>query len=142
MIADGNLVASIHLVGRNVYLAAIDRDVPVANHLARLAARDCKAQPVGHVVQAALKLLNQQLAGHALRAVGLLVVLAKLPFEREVHALGLLLLVQLQAVAHDLGLAVLAVLPGGKVALLHGAAIRGTFSALQKKLGAFAAAKA
>ncbi len=52
---------------------------------------------------------------------GLLVVGAELAFEREVDALCLLLFAQLQAVAYNLRLAVLAVLAGGKVALLNGA---------------------
>ena len=56
-------------------------NVAVANNLAGLAARDGKAQPEGHVVQAALQLLDQQFAGDALCAVGLLVVLAELAFE-------------------------------------------------------------
>ena len=98
-------------------------NVAVANDLAGLAARDGKAQPVGHVVQTALQLLDEQFAGDAAGAVGLLVVLAELAFEREVHALGLLLLVQLQAVAHDLGLAIFAVLAGRKVALLDRATV-------------------
>ena len=49
---------------------------------------------------------------------------------------------QLQAIAHDLGLAVLAVLAGRKVALLQRATVGGALGALQKKLGAFATAKA
>jgi hypothetical protein len=48
----------------------------------------------------------------------------------------------LQAVAYDLSPAVLAMLAGRKVALLDGATIRGTLGTFQKKLGAFAAAKA
>ena len=107
----------------NVHLPAVDLHVAVTDHLAGLAARDGEAEPVGNVVEAALQLLDQQFAGDAGGAVGLLVVLAELAFEGEVHALGLLLLVQLQAVAHDLGLAILAVLARGEVALLDGAAI-------------------
>ena len=87
-------------------------------------------------------MLNQQFTGDALCAIGLLVVGAELAFEREVHTLGLLLLVQLQAVANDLRLAVFAVLAGRKVALLNRATVRCTFGALQKELGAFATAKA
>jgi len=49
---------------------------------------------------------------------------------------------QLEAVAYDLGLAVLAVHAGRKVALLQGATVGKAFGALQKKLGAFATAKA
>ena len=53
------------------------------------------------------------------RAGCLLVVGAELAFQREVDALGLLLLAQLQTVAYDLRLAVAAVLAGGEVALLN-----------------------
>jgi hypothetical protein len=123
-------------------LLAIDGDVAVTNHLPCLTPRDGKAQPVGHVVQAPLELLDEQFAGDAGGAVGLFVVLAELAFEREVHALGLLLLMQLQAVAHDLGLAILAVHARGKVALLNRATVGKALGALQKKLGAFATAKA
>jgi hypothetical protein len=49
---------------------------------------------------------------------------------------------QLEAVAHDLGLAVLAVLARGEVALLDRATISVALGALQKELGAFATAKA
>jgi hypothetical protein len=50
--------------------------------------------------------------------------------------------VQLQAVAHNLGLAILAVHARGEIALLNGAAVREALGTLQKKLGAFATAKA
>jgi hypothetical protein len=53
-----------------------------------------------------------------------------------------LLFAQLEAVAYDLGLAVAAVLAGGKVALLNRAFFREALRALQKELGAFATAKA
>jgi hypothetical protein len=49
---------------------------------------------------------------------------------------------QLQAVAHDLGFAILAVLAGREVALLDRATVGSALGALQKKLGAFATAKA
>ncbi len=141
-LADGDFVADVHLVGRNVHLPAVDGDVAVANHLARLTPRDGKAKTESHVVQAPFELLNQQFAGDARGAVGLFVVLAELAFEGEVHALGLLLFVQLQAVAHNFGLAVFAVLAGSKIALFNWTAIGGAFGALQKELGAFATAKA
>ena len=117
-------------------------NVPVANDLAGLAAGNGKAEAVSDVIQAALQLLDQQFAGDALGTAGLLVVGAELAFEGEVDALGLLLLTQLQAVADDLGLAVLAVLAGRKVALLNGAIVGEAFGALQKELRAFATAKA
>jgi hypothetical protein len=49
---------------------------------------------------------------------------------------------QLQAVAYDFGLAIFTVHARRKVALLNRAAVRETLGALQKKFGAFAAAKA
>ena len=114
----------------------------VADDLASLAAREGESQPEGHIVQAALQLLNQQFAGDAGCLVGLLIVGAELAFQREVHALGLLLLVQLQAVANNLGLAVLAVHAGRKVAFLQGATVGSAFCALQKKFGSLATAEA
>ena len=132
--AECDLVAHVHLVRGNVDLAAVDLNVAVANDLASLAARDGEAEPEGHVVQAPLQLLDEQFAGDARGAVGLLVVLAELAFEREVHALGLLLLVQLQAVAHDLGLAVFAVLAGGEVALLDRATVGEALVPFKKSL--------
>ncbi len=115
---NANLVAHAHLERRNVDLAAIHFDVAVANDLAGLTARNGEAETESHVVKTALKLLDQQLAGDALRAAGLLVIRAELALKREVDALGLLLFAQLQAVAYDLGLAVAAVLAGREVALL------------------------
>src|SRR5208282_4259013 len=102
----------------------------------RLAARDGISQAVRDIVEAPLQLLNEQLAGNAGCAAGLLVVLAELAFQREIHALGLLLLMQLQAIAHDLGFAVFAVLTRRKIALLQRAAVRGALGAFQKQLGA------
>ena len=83
--------------------------------------RGGEAQAVDDVVETALELLQQDLAGDALGAAGLLEVVAELAFQHEVDALGLLLFAQLQAVADDLGLAVFAMLAGNEVALLDGA---------------------
>jgi hypothetical protein len=49
---------------------------------------------------------------------------------------------QLQAIAHYLGLAVLAVLAGREVALLQRATVRGTFGTLQKEFGCLSTAEA
>src|SRR6266550_4751983 len=87
-------------------------------------------------------LLQQQFAGDAGTARGLLEVVAELVFQREVDALGLLLFAQLQAVTHNLGLAVFTVLAGGEVALLHRTLVGKTLGAFQEKLHAFATAKA
>jgi hypothetical protein len=82
----------------------------------RACARDGRqAEAVEHVVQAALQQLEQRLAGDAARPVRHLEVAAELVLEHAVDALDLLLLAQLQPVAHDLRLAQLAVLAGGRL---------------------------
>jgi hypothetical protein len=58
----------------------------VANDLASQTARCGKAEAISYVVQTALKLLDEALAGNALRARRLLVVLAELTFEGEIDA--------------------------------------------------------
>ena len=87
----------------------------VAHELPRLRARGREAEAVDHVVEAPLEQLQQRLAGDAARAVGHLEVAPELVLEHPVDALDLLLLAQLQAVAHELRLAQLAVLPGGRL---------------------------
>ena len=142
ILADGDGIAYAHLEGRNVHLAAIHFDMPVTNHLASLTATDRESKTESHIVQTALKLLDEQFAGDASGLVGLLVVGAELGLEREVDALGLLLFAQLQAVAYDLGLAALAMLAGSEIALLERALVAETLGAFEEKLGAFATAKA
>ena len=71
---------------------------------------------------------------------GLLEVVAELAFLGEVHALGFLLLAQLQAVAYDFGFAVFAVLAGSKVALFDGTLIAEALGAFEEQLHALAAA--
>src|ERR1700678_4443836 len=141
-LANGDGVSHADLVRRNVHLAAIHFDMSVANHLAGLAAADGESETEGHVVQTTLKLLNEQVAGDASCLVGLLIVGAELGLEGEVDALGLLLFPQLQAVAHNLGLAALAMLARSEVALFERATVAEAFGALQKEFGAFTTAKA
>ncbi len=120
--ADRDLVADLDLKRRDVDLAAVDLKVTVTDDLTSLAAAHCKAEAIGDVVEAGLKLLEQEFARDAGLVGGLLVVSAELGLEGEVDALGLLLLTKLQTVADDLlDFAGLAVLAGGKVALLDGA---------------------
>ena len=113
----------------------------VADDLTSLTSRDRITQTVGHVVETTLKLLQQQFAGYTGTLVGLLVVLAELTFEREVNALGLLLLTQLQAVAHDLLGARLAVLARGEIALVDSTLVREATRTLEEQLDAIAPAK-
>src|SRR5439155_26517463 len=97
-------------------------------------------EPMNQCKQEALKLAQQQLAGHALRPCCLLEVVAELAFLREVNTLGLLLLAQLQTVAYDFSFAVLPMLAGSKVALLNRTFIGETLWPLEEQLHALAAA--
>ena len=86
-------------------------------------------------------MLQQQLAGHALRPRGLLKVIAELPFLGKVHPLGFLLFAQLQAVTHDFSFAVFTVLTRSEVAFFNGTLIAKALRAFEKQLHAFAAAE-
>ena len=79
----------------------------------------------------ALEQLEQRDAGNPARALGRLEVSTKLIFEDAVDALDLLLLAQLQAVAGQLRLPRLAVLPGREVTLLDRALLRVAALALE-----------
>src|SRR5271167_577867 len=130
--ADGDLLADTYLVRGDVDLAAIHLNVSVTHQLAGLAAGHAESQAIDHVVQAALQLLQEQFAGDALGARGLLEVITELAFLGEVNTLGLLFLSKLQAVAHDLRLAVLAMLARSKIALLDGTLIAEAFGAFEE----------
>jgi hypothetical protein len=115
----------------------------VTDDLASLATAEREAQTVDNVVETRLQLLQQQFAGHAGLVRSLLVVGAELRLQREVDALGLLLLAQLQTVAHNLlHLARLAMLSRGEVALLNGALLGEALGSLEEKFRAVAAAEA
>jgi hypothetical protein len=58
----------------------------------------------------------------------------------EVDALGFLLLAELQAIAHNLCLAIFAVLAGSEIALFDRTLVGETFCALEKQLHSLAAA--
>src|SRR6185437_44806 len=142
-LADRDLIADLALEARDVDLAAVHLHVAVANKLAGLAARNREAEAVGDVVETGLELLQQQFAGDAGLVRGLLIVGAELRLEGEVHALGLLLLTQLQTIADELlDLLRLAVLAGGEVALFDGALVGKALRALEEQLLTVAAAEA
>src|SRR5690349_7108431 len=142
VVTNNDFFADRNLIRRNVYLAPVYGNVSVTNKLASLAARNREAQAIDHVVEATLELFEQLRAGYALGARGLLEIVAELFFQREVDALGLLLLAELETVANDFGFAVFSVLSGSEVALLDGALIAEALGALEKKFHAFASAKA
>ena len=100
-----------------LHFAAVDLEVAVADHLARLRAAGAEAHAVDDVVQTALlEHAEQVFAGDALHRAGLLEHVAELRFEQAVIPAGLLLFAKLQAVADDLRLSILAVLAGNEVA--------------------------
>src|SRR5437763_2694257 len=142
VLANGDLVSDAYLKCRNVDLAAVYGDVPVANYLTRLASRSCKTHAVGDVIEATLKLLQEEFAGDTRLAGGSFEVVAELLFQREIDALGLLLLTELESVANDLGFAVFSVLSGGEIALLYRTLFSETLCSLEEQLHAFATAKA
>src|ERR1017187_9994297 len=141
-LAHGNFFAGTHLVGRNVDLLAIDLHVTVADQLTGLAPRYGKAEAVDHVIEAALQLLQQYLAGDASGAGGAFKVVAELFFLSKVDALRLLFLAKLQPVADDFGLAVLAVLAGSEITLFDRTFIGEALCAFEEQFHALAAAKA
>ena len=114
----------------------------VTHQLARLTTRNRKAEAIDNVVQTPLQLLQQQFAGDALAARRLLEVVAELAFLREVHALRLLLFAKLQAVAHDLGLAIFTVLARSEITFFDRTLVRKALCAFEEQLHALAAAKA
>src|SRR5579872_48551 len=141
-LADCNLVTGIHRKRRDIDLFPVHMNMAVTHQLPRLATGNSEAHTEDDVVETALELLQKDFTGNALRRRGLFEIVAKLAFLREIHALGLLLFAQLQAVADDLRLAVFTVLTGGKVTLLDGALVAETASAFEEQLHAFATAKA
>src|SRR5215472_8484189 len=119
--AHRNHVADFHLGGGDIALAAVDFDVAVADDLPGLGAAGAEAHAVNGAVETALESGHQQLAGDPFGLRGLLVRTAELGFQHAVNTAHLLLLAKLEAIADDLRLAVLAMLPGHEVALFNGA---------------------
>src|SRR5262249_30645648 len=100
-----------------------------------------KADPVDHVVEPALKQLQQRLARDAARPLRLLEVVAELLFEDAVDALHLLLLAQLHAVTRHLLPARLSMLARSEVALVDRALLGEAALALEEQFHALAAAE-
>src|SRR4051812_16287737 len=136
---EGDHVVLPHLIGGDVDPAAVDRPVAVADQLARLAARRGESEAHEDVVEPALEDPQQVLAGDALLARGLLVVVAELLLEDAVVAARLLLLPQLDAVL-GLLLAAAAVIAGRVRAALDAALVGEAALALEEQLLALAAA--
>src|SRR2546423_426720 len=108
----------------------------------KLRAGGGEARAVGDVVEPPLEELQQRLARDAARPFRLLEVAAELILQHAVDALDLLLLTQLHAVAGELLLPRLPVLPRREVALLDGALLGVAALALEEQLHPLAAAQA
>jgi hypothetical protein len=115
--------------------------VAVTHQLPRLRPRRRQPEPVDDVVEPLLEELQQRHAGDPARPLGALEVAAELIFQHAVDALHLLLLAQLQAVAGELRLPRLAMLPGREVALLDRAFLRVAAFPLEEQLHRLAAAQ-
>src|SRR5260370_19543239 len=127
---------------RNIALAAVELDVPVADDLPRLRAAGPQAHPVDDIIETALEQSQHVIAGDAFHHGGLFVVIAELGLEDTVDAARFLLLAKLQSVSHGLlHLLVLAMLPRDEVALLDSALLGVTALALQEQFHPFAPAQ-
>ena len=120
LLAHANYVAGLNLVGRDVEHLAVDGDVAVEHLLTGCCAGGSDAEAVNHVVETALKELEQDFTGDALHGAGALEEVAELLLENAIGVLGFLLLAELNAVLGGLAALVLAVLAGGIVAALEG----------------------
>src|SRR4030095_3856557 len=92
-------------------------NVTMTDQLPRLIVSRCKTQPHDHVVEAPFQLRKQMFTGDSLLPRRLFEIGTELVFEYAVDPLHLLLLSQLQAVSHNLRLAIAAVLSRRKVTL-------------------------
>ena len=140
-LADLNDVARTHEVRRDVDLLAVDREVTVADELARLGVIAREAHAVDDVVEPALEQLDQRVTRDARRLERLVVVAAELALGDAVDALDLLLLAQLLAVVRALAAAVLAVLARRIRAALVAALVRVATLSLEEELHVFTPAK-
>src|SRR6478735_1195565 len=138
-------VAGPYLVRRNVGLAAIDREMTMANELPCLLARIGESHAEDGVVQPRLQELQQVVTGHAALTDRLGIGFAELRFQHAVVATHLLLLTKLHSIFRRAPRATLAVLAWRKITrgrFLDDGAFRPiAASALEIELDAFTAAK-
>src|ERR1041384_7925042 len=139
---DRHDIARLDRERRDIHLLAVHDEVAVADQLPRLRRGRREPGAIGDVVEPPFEQLQQRLAGDAARPLRLLEVAAELILEHAVDALDLLLLAQLHAVAGQLLLARLPVLPRREVALLDRALLGVAALALEEQLHPLAAAQA
>src|SRR5688500_6494457 len=133
---EGDHVALLDLVARDVDPPAVDGPVAVADQLPRLTARARETETDEHVVEPALEDRQQVLAGDARLPRRLVVVRAELLLEDAVVAASLLLLAKLDAVLALL-LAPTSVVARRVRAALDAALVGQAALALQEELLAF-----
>ena len=102
LLSDGDDIACGNERGRDVDALAVDRDVAVADDLARLLARVREAETEDDVVETALEETEEVLTRDALHLLRLVIVATELLLEHAVDEFRLLLLFELQAVLGDL----------------------------------------
>src|SRR5579859_1556320 len=139
-LAHGHLVAGLDLERGNVDLAAIHLDMAVAHDLARLGAAGAETHAVNDIIEPAFEPHEEVLAGDAFLVRGLFEPVAKLRFEQSVDAAELLFFAELEAVADQLRLAILAMLSGNEIALFDSALLAVTALTFEKQLHALAPA--
>ena len=105
--------------GGDVYDAAVDDDVLVADELSRSGACWCYAESVDDVVEARFEDCEEDFAGDAFGALSVGVGDAELAFEDSVGVFSLLFLFELLAVLGEFASAVLSVLSRGIVAVFE-----------------------
>src|ERR1043165_1999895 len=138
-------VAGLHLERGNIDLLVVDENVAVIDQLSGLTAGSGKTSAIDSIVQPPLEQEQKVLTRNSLHASSAFEIVAKLPFQNEVNTFDLLLLAQLLAIANERFAAAhgVTVLSGRlRTAFLNRASGFVTTIALQKKLRAFATAKA
>src|SRR5512147_669106 len=100
-LAHSHHITCPHLCSGNVGLPAVHRHMPVTDELTRFLAGSPKSQPIGHVVQPALKQSQERLAGHPGLPLRPFEHSAELGLHQSVNSSELLFLTELRAVVGD-----------------------------------------
>ena len=119
LLADGDDVAHIHLIGGDVDALAVDGEVAVVDELTSLAAGLGKAQTINRVVQSALDQAQKVLTGVAAHALCLFVEHTELLLQDAIDELDLLLFGQLRAIFRLLRSSLAAGVAVGILAVTH-----------------------
>ena len=141
LLFDANLVTNGDLVGGYVHLLPIHDNVTMADQLPRLRVGCGKTKAHENVIQTALELGQQVLAGNAFLTDGALKIGSELVLEDSVDALHFLFFAELKPISDDLRLSIPAVLAGREISLFDAAGrLKAAFS-LQEQLHCFSPAQ-